>query len=78
MGAETVKQVFDLTDSMGRHVRIKINSNYGDTLLQVGEFAFGTADLAVVPEPLSIAMFGIGALGLFGYSRRRRQTSVAA
>jgi hypothetical protein len=33
---------------------------------------------AVVPEPSSIAMFGIGALGLFGYSRRRRQTSAAA
>jgi len=33
---------------------------------------------AVVPEPSSMAMFGIGALGLFGYSRRRRQTSAAA
>lgn len=33
---------------------------------------------AVVPEPSSIAMFGIGALGLFGYSTRRRQTSTAA
>ena len=31
-----------------------------------------------VPEPSSIAMFGIGALGLFGYSRRRWQTSAAA
>jgi len=30
-----------------------------------------------VPEPSSIAMFGIGALGLFGYGRRRRQTSAA-
>jgi len=33
---------------------------------------------AVVPEPSSMAMFGIGALGLFGYGRRRRQTSAAA
>jgi len=33
---------------------------------------------AAVPEPSSIAMFGIGALGLFGYGRRRRQTSAAA
>ena len=31
-----------------------------------------------VPEPSSIAMFGIGALGLLGYSRRRRETSSAA
>ena len=34
--------------------------------------------ITAVPEPSSIAMFGIGALGLFGYSRRRRQTSAAA
>ena len=33
---------------------------------------------AMVPEPSSIAMFGIGALGLLGYGRRRRQTSAAA
>ncbi len=35
------------------------------------------ASTAAVPEPSSIAMFGIGAVGLFGYSRRRRQTSAA-
>ena len=33
---------------------------------------------AVVREPSSMAMFGIGALGLFGYGRCRRQTSAAA
>ncbi len=38
----------------------------------------GTVTLAALPEPSSIAMFGIGALGLFGYGRRRRQTAVAA
>ena len=42
----------------------------------------GTVILATlataVPEPSSLAMFGIGALGLFGYGRRRRQTSAAA
>jgi len=36
------------------------------------------APATAVPEPSSIAMFGIGALGLFGYGRRRRQTSAAA
>ena len=34
--------------------------------------------LHAVPEPSSISMFGIGALGLLGYSRRRRQTAAAA
>ncbi len=31
----------------------------------------------LVPEPSSLAMFGIGALGLFGYGRRRRKKSAA-
>jgi len=33
---------------------------------------------AVVPEASSLALLGIGALGLFGYGRRRRQKSAAA
>ncbi len=33
---------------------------------------------APVPEPSSLVLGAIGALGLFGYSRRRRQTSAAA
>ena len=45
---------------------------------EIGRVAVGDVGGSVVPEPSSIAMFGIGALGLFGYSRRRRQTSAAA
>ena len=54
------------------------NSNYGwGTTLDL-EVNVANPSVAV-PEPSSIAMFGIGALGLFGYSRRRRrQTSAAA
>ena len=41
-------------------------------------YEVGDAGTPAVPEPSSIAMFGIGALGLFGYSRHRRQTPAAA
>ena len=51
-----------------------------DNLVKIYDFATVTlaAPATAVPEPSSIAMFGIGALGLFGYSRRRRQTPAAA
>ncbi len=41
-------------------------------------FAWQSPPIQSIPEPSSIALFGIGALGLFGYGRRRRQTSAAA
>ena len=50
---------------------------YNYTQNWVGTYSIAPST-AVVPEPSSIAMFGIGALSLFGYSRRRRQTSAAA
>ena len=59
----------------------------GEITIQMSTFATGMGIInavrvvggdPVVPEPSSLAMFGIGALGLFGYSRRRRQTSAAA
>jgi len=43
---------------------------------KVVEVWVGNATL--VPEPSSLVLGAIGALGLFGYSRRRRQTSAAA
>ena len=41
------------------------------------EFYIDEEPPPLVPEPSSIAMFGIGAVVLLGYSRRRRQTSAA-
>ena len=61
-----------------------LTNSYTGTGTGLGFYGNGQADnfyggpAAVVPEPSSSAMFGIGALGLFGYSRRRRQTSAAA
>ncbi len=47
-----------------------------DTGISMNSLTAGAG--AVVPEPSTLTMFGIGALGLFGYGRRRRQTSAAA
>jgi len=58
------------------HAAIEQHSNSGEHST-FGWMIVSDATTAV-PEPSSIAMFGIGALGLFGYSRRRRQTSAAA
>jgi len=58
-----------LSDGTAFNNQVKIDRSATVTL---------AAPAAVVPEPSSLAMFGIGALGLFGYGRRRRQTSAAA
>ncbi len=54
-----------------------LNRDFADLELIAGsyvwEFANGeTVTVNVVPEPTSLAIFGIGALGLFGIHRRRQ------
>jgi len=43
--------------------------------LSLDDLFFDTEDPNVVPEPASLALFGVGALGLAGAARRRRQAA---
>ena len=61
------RQVFDLTDSVGRFVRLSITSNYGGDLVQANELAFSTSP---VPEPSTALLL---ALGLIGLAARQKQ-----
>ena len=74
-------QVFSLGGVLATHVKLNIVDYWAIDSDYVGlsevQFREGTGS-PVVPEPSAMVMFGIGALGLFGYSRRRRQISAAA
>ena len=49
-----------------------------DTIPRPNPYAGGTFQFAAVPEPGSIALFGIGALGLIGYRRLRNRSRLTA
>jgi len=62
--------IFDLTDTTGQYVRVQLDSYYGNGCCAgIGEIAW---DVAAVPEPGTLALFGIGLLGM-GLSRRRKK-----
>jgi len=61
-------QVFDLTDSAARFVRIQINATYGHELTGWGEVAF---DTSAVPEPTTALLLACGLAGLAAAGRRR-------
>ncbi len=56
-------------------LRVQVNA-VGISPLQLDNFVF--TPVAAVPEPSSIAMFGVGAVGLVFARRKRRQTKLTA
>jgi hypothetical protein len=63
-------QVFDLNDATGRYVRVEFDTAHLDVFINVGELAFGI-DAESVPEPATLALFGVGLAGL-RLARRRK------
>lgn len=73
-------QDIDLTDTSARYVRFDI-AGFNSLYPSMGEVAFDVnSGVAAVPEPSSLAMFGIGAgvMGLVSIRRRRREQKQAA
>lgn len=61
---------FDLTDSVGRYVRLNITSNHGDPgLTRFGEIAF---DVNAVPEPSSCFLLLAAGIAVIVRNLRRR------
>jgi hypothetical protein len=60
-------QVLDLTDTNARYVRLHLLNHFANNGVGFNEVAFGT----IVPEPGSIILMGLGALGLLARRFRR-------
>lgn len=74
-GATNLAQVFDMTDTSARFVRLQINSNGGGADTRAMEVIFDTSDAAVtaVPEPSTFALMSLVMIRTFAHGWRRRQ-----
>lgn len=60
------------TDPGATITSITVNALAGTEGFAVGEFGIAQ-EISAVPEPASLALFGLGAAGVLGYAWRRRQ-----
>lgn len=61
--------VYDMTDSIARYVRLDIDGNFGNSCCTaIGDIAF---DVASVPEPANLAVLVLGLAGI-GFSRKKK------
>jgi hypothetical protein len=68
--------VFTFTLPSLRYLRVNNLSNDGfSAATRVNEFAFRASSVMAVPEPSSIALFGIGMIGMAVFAYRRRQVA---
>lgn len=66
---------FDLNDSVGRYVRLTIESNHGGFRSRFGEIAFDVSAVAV-PEPSSFALLAAAGIAFVGKRLCRRRLTV--
>ena len=63
-------EVFSIGPVTAAYVKFTVSSVWGGSLLGLDEVGFATTDAPPLPEPASLALFGIGAAAFF--ARRRR------